>query len=193
MVTAAGKAGGGSASGSRLPSYERIANRIGLDDFDATPLVPVTLHPGCKVDGLTCEEALACADPLPDLPTVVGVLKTECEVIVAPGTLLLKVYVIRSVPAGHAAAGAVTLNYATAPGTATPGAGNEYTTDSGTLSWADGECGAKLIDIVVLATATAGTQFNIHYSGVTPGPSAAILLPATTCTTTVVRFPAATA
>lgn len=171
---------------SRLPSYERIANRIGLDDFDSTPLVPVTVNPGCPVNGLTCAEQAACVDPPADMPAVVGTFKTECEVVVASGALLIKVYVNRIVPVGSSASGAASLAYATAAGTATAGAGNEYTTESGTLNWADGECGLKLIDIVILATATPGTQFNINYSS----PTGATL-PGTSCSTTVVKFPAA--
>lgn len=175
---------------SRLPTMERIANRIGLDDYTNVPLVPVLLDPGCPVDGLTCPEATKCAAG-GTLPGVVGVLTTECTVeALAGSTLTLKVAVVRSVPAGSAASGAVTLAWATAAGTATAGTGNEFTTASGTLTWADGECGVKLITITLLATATPATQFNINYSGVTPSGSAAILMPATTCTTTVVKLTA---
>lgn len=173
---------------SRLPSFERIANRIGLDDFDATPLVPITLNPGCPVNGLTCPEQLACAEPLADMPAVVGTFKTECEVVVAAGSLIMKVYVSRNVPIGSSASGVASIAYATAAGTATAGAGNEYTTESGTLSWADGECGLKMIDIVLLSTATPATQFNINYSS-----AAGATLPGTSCTTTVVKFPAVVA
>ena len=176
---------------SRLPSYERIANRIGLDDFDYAPLVPVTLNPGCEVDGLTCAEKILCAPERASLPLSVGVLKTECRVEVADGTTLLKICVLREVPVGYAADGIVTLDWATAPGTATAGTGNEYTTETGTLTWADGECGPKCFDVAILATATAGTSFTVDYSNVTPAPSAAVLIPATTCTSTTVSFPAA--
>jgi len=174
---------------SRLPGYEMVANRIGLDPVTNRALAPVGISPGCPVDGLTCAEEKACATATA-LPLSYGVFTTECRVEVEAGTLLLKVCVTRTVPAGYAANGIVSLDYATAPGTATAGAGNEYTTTSGTLSWADKECGTKCFNVTLLSTATPGTQFNINYSNVLPAPQAAVLLPNTSCTTTVVAFPA---
>lgn len=176
---------------SALPGEELIANRIGLDKYAMAPLSAIGVNPGRPVDGLTCREKQICAaENIGALPLSKGVLTTECEVVVEAGTTLLKLTVTRNVLPGEQADGAVTLAWATAAGTATAGAGNEYTTASGTLSWADEECGPKQISIVLLSTATPGTQFNVNYSGVTPSGSAATLMPATTCTTTIVKFPA---
>ena len=53
--------------------------------------------------------------------------------------------------------GTVTVNYATSGGSAT--AGSDYTTSSGTLSWADGEQGSKSFSVRTLTdSATEGTE-----------------------------------
>ena len=65
--------------------------------------------------------------------------------------------------------GAVSVNYATAPGSATsPG---DFTAKSGTVSWADGDLAPKTIAITVAADAVVeGTEnFTVNLSGVTGG------------------------
>lgn len=171
---------------SRLPGPERIANRIGLDDVTLTPVVPIEVNKGCVVTGLTCAEAVICSEPAAALPQAVGTFHTECAVTVAKGVTTLKIAVTRKVPAGYAADGAASLAYATANGTATSGAGNDYTAASGTLSWADEECGVKTITITILtATATPGSAFVVNYSSATGATMAA-----GACTSTAVTLAA---
>lgn len=175
---------------SLLPSYERTANRIGLDDFDKVAQTPIEVHPGCEVTGLTCAEKAICnaaSAAGAELPGVVGVLETECELNMQSGVgRTLTIRVKRGVPPGSRADGAVTLNWATAAGTSTAGVG--YTTANGVMSWADEECGWKSFTVAILNTSLPSTQFTVNYSGVTPAPSSAILLPAGTCLATVIKF-----
>ena len=65
--------------------------------------------------------------------------------------------------------GAVSVNYATAPGTATSPA--DFTAQSGTVSWADGDTSDKTITIPLVADAVAeGTEnFTVTLSGATGG------------------------
>lgn len=56
----------------------------------------------------------------------------------------------------------VSVNYATANGTAT--AGSDYTATSGTLEWAAGDTDTKYIEILVLAAATDGQTFTLTLS-----------------------------
>jgi len=67
------------------------------------------------------------------------------------------------------ALGAVSLNYATANGTAT--AGSDYTASSGTLSWADGDSAAKTFTVPILddATAEASESVTVSLSGISGG------------------------
>ena len=80
--------------------------------------------------------------------------------------------------------GAVTVQYATANGSAT--AGSDYTTASGTLSWAAGEGGFKTITVPVLQdTATeAAETFTVTLSAATGG---ALIDPARTQATVTLR------
>jgi hypothetical protein len=68
---------------------------------------------------------------------------------------------------------AASVNYATSPGTAV--VGSDYTTKTGTLTWAAGESGVKTISIPIAndAIAEATETFKVTLSGVTPGTSIA--------------------
>jgi uncharacterized delta-60 repeat protein/M6 family metalloprotease-like protein len=65
--------------------------------------------------------------------------------------------------------GIVSVNYATAPGTAT--ANVDYTTSSGTVTWLDGDMADKTISIPVIADSTVdGTEnFTVTLSGASGG------------------------
>ena len=57
------------------------------------------------------------------------------------GTLTVSVSRVRG------SSGAISVDYAIAPGTATPG--TDYQANNGTLSWTDGDAAAKTFDIVI--------------------------------------------
>ncbi|HEX2748419.1 MAG TPA: Calx-beta domain-containing protein, partial [Verrucomicrobiales bacterium] len=80
--------------------------------------------------------------------------------------------------------GAVSVNFSTAAGTAV--AGTDFTTTSGSLSWADGEGGFKYITIPLLQdTAQDGNRtFTVTLSGATGG---AIIAPSGGVSTVTVR------
>ena len=65
--------------------------------------------------------------------------------------------------------GAATVNYATSDSSAI--AGTHYAATSGTLSWADGETGAKTIAVPIINTASpqAARQFKVSLSGNSSG------------------------
>jgi CSLREA domain-containing protein len=67
--------------------------------------------------------------------------------------------------------GAVGVSYTTVDGTATSGAGNDYTGNSGTLSWTDGDSASKPITITILDDgAFEGDQiFNVNITNPTGG------------------------
>lgn len=66
-------------------------------------------------------------------------------------------------------AGALSVNYATASGTAT--SGTDFTAGSGTLTWAAGETGDKTVTITVVADAVVESSetFTVTLSGVSGG------------------------
>ncbi len=66
-------------------------------------------------------------------------------------------------------AGAVSVNYATADGTATAAA--NYTASSGTISWADGDSSSKMIAIPITTAAAFNglLNFTVSLSGITGG------------------------
>jgi len=77
---------------------------------------------------------------------------------------------------GGGTTGALAVNYATSNGTAV--AGTNYTTQSGTLSWAAGDASAKNIVVPVSATAFSGTlTFKVALSA--PADGATLGTPAT--------------
>lgn len=65
--------------------------------------------------------------------------------------------------------GSVSVNYTTAPGTATAPA--DFTTQSGTVTWTDGDTADKTVTITLTADAVAeGTEtFTVNLSGITGG------------------------
>ena len=97
------------------------------------------------------------------VPGQIGLTQSAATVSEAAGTLTLQV--TRS--AGLA--GAVSVNYATANGTAT--AGTDFTAAAGTLTWAPGEGGAKSIVVSLIndTTMESDESFTVNLSNVTGG------------------------
>ncbi|HVR40345.1 MAG TPA: Calx-beta domain-containing protein, partial [Thermoanaerobaculia bacterium] len=62
--------------------------------------------------------------------------------------------------------GASSVQYTTNPGSATPGAGNDYTTTSGTLMWNDGDAAPKSFNVPILDdnAAEGNEQFTVTLS-----------------------------
>lgn len=87
--------------------------------------------------------------------------------------------------------GAASVNYTTAPGTATPGAGNDYTTTSGTFNWADGDATPRTFDVPILDDNAAEGNEDFAVSLNTPS-GAAIGAPGTG-TVTITDDPVGTA
>src|SRR5206468_8584621 len=75
-------------------------------------------------------------------------------------------------------AGAVTIDYSTTAGSATPGAGNDYTTTTGTLNFADGQDTA-FIDVPINDDSTFEPAENFTITLTNPGGGAALGSPAT--------------
>ena len=90
-----------------------------------------------------------------------GVFRTPCAGIVDESAASITLVVERI----NGATGAATLAYATANDTAA--SGTDYTSTSGTLSWAAGESGPKTITVPILAGARQGLKFNVNFSGAT--------------------------
>lgn len=82
------------------------------------------------------------ATPTTPQPGSVSIAQQAYTVSEAGGSLIV------SVSRSGGTSGAVSISYATANGTAT--AGQDYTTTTGTLSWADGETGARTFSIPLL-------------------------------------------
>ncbi|WP_299690007.1 Calx-beta domain-containing protein [Hydrocarboniphaga sp.] len=77
-----------------------------------------------------------------------------------------------SVLRGGGSAGAISVAYATANGTAT--AGSDYGASSGTLSWADGDNTAKTISVAVIDDAAAEATETVTLSLSSPGGGATL-------------------
>jgi hypothetical protein len=67
--------------------------------------------------------------------------------------------------------GAIGVSYTTVDGTATSGAGNDYTGNSGTLSWTDGDTASKPITIDILddSNVEGDETFNVNITDPTGG------------------------
>jgi len=74
-------------------------------------------------------------------------------------------------------AGAVSVNYATANGTAT--AGSDYTASSGTLNWADGDTAAKTFTVPIINDTAAEAAETIALSLASPAGGATLGAPVT--------------
>ena len=93
----------------------------------------------------------------------VSFVNTSVSLAESGGTVTLEVN------RGGGTSGAVTVDYATVDGSAL--AGSDYTATSGTLSWADGEGGSKLINVPILddGTVEPTESFTVVLSNPTGG------------------------
>lgn len=109
----------------------------------------------CAQCGKVSEVDGTCVDPGSVTAAVVGLLPAGAVTYAFLGAGNLKVLVERT----GGSAGAVSVAYATADGTAT--AGSDYTAASGTLEWAAGDNDPKEITVPILAAATEDQTFTI--------------------------------
>jgi len=70
--------------------------------------------------------------------------------------------------------GAVSVQYATSNGTATSGAGNDYTATSGTLNWANGDSANKTFAVPILDDSTGEPAETINLTLSSPGGGATL-------------------
>jgi hypothetical protein len=109
----------------------------------------------CAQCGKVSEVDGTCVDPGSVTAAVLGLLPAGAVTYAFLGAGNLKVLVERT----GGSAGAVSVAYATADGTAT--AGSDYTATSGTLEWAAGDNDPKEITVPILAAATEDQTFTI--------------------------------
>lgn len=115
---------------------------------------------GCAECGKVAEADGTCVAPESVTAAVVGLQPAGAVTVATYGadeTVRFPVYRTAGT------AGAVSVDYATADGTAT--AGSDYTAASGTLEWAAGDNEPKYIEVVVLAAATDAQTFTVTLSG----------------------------
>ena len=123
----------------------------------------------CTPDGRKLAEAASASVPGPDSPPVLPVLSVADARAAEGGNLEF------AVTLSEAAAGEVTVDYATADGTAN--SGTDYTASSGTLAFAAGET-EKTVSVAVLHDGTAEADETLtltlsNPSGATVGTTAA--------------------
>lgn len=105
---------------------------------------------------------IAPTSAVPRPVNVPGVFVAQCTVTVAAGATTIRISVDRQ--AGSL--GAATLAYTTTPGTAVPI--TDYTTTSGTLSWANLEGGIKSTAVIpITPTSLGGVAFSVTFSAPT--------------------------
>jgi hypothetical protein len=104
-------------------------------------------------------------------PGTLALANANVTVLQSAGTVAL------SVTRTSGSSGAVTIQYATANGTAS--SSSDYTAANGTLSWTDGDTAAKPINVAISTTAFTGSKtFTVTLSAAAGG--AALGTPATT-------------
>lgn len=118
---------------------------------------------GLSLGAVTTSTVTVTSDDAQPLPGSVSFMQPAYTVSETGGSLVV------SVARSGGAAGTVSVSYATANGTAI--AGQDYTTSNGTLSWADGETGAKTISIPLAndALVESNETFTISLSNPTDG------------------------
>lgn len=157
----------------RTADYIRSANLLGVNTrYQGPATESIIIGPGTQPNASSCADARAGLYPqLPapgpqtsacgDGSNSAGKFRTQCALVVAEDASSLVVTVERI----DGYEGAASIAYATANGTAT--SGTDYTAKSGTLSWADGEFGAKSFSIPILAGARNNYAFTVGYSSIT--------------------------
>ncbi|MCC5850087.1 MAG: S8 family serine peptidase [Verrucomicrobia bacterium] len=139
-----------------LDNGDGTGNLLGTPPPGSLGTTPITL---IADDGLESSEVTL--DLLVRPRAVVGLTQTAFTVNEGDGSVTLEV--ARSVTD----VGEVTVQYATANGTAV--AGEDYVATSGTLTWADGELGVKSISIPIIDDdiREIDEQFTLNLSGLT--------------------------
>ncbi len=74
--------------------------------------------------------------------------------------------------------GAVSVQYATSNGSATSGAGNDYTATSGTLNWADGDSASKTFNVPILEDSSQESNETVTLTLSNAGGGASLASPA---------------
>lgn len=177
----------------RSASYIWSPNTIGLNNQPGTASGDtIVVSGGSQPNASSCADqraGLYPQDPAPGPITSVcdtpgnsaGKFVTNCSLVTTEdGTSI-----VLTVERINGYAGAASLGYATANGTAS--SGTDYTSTSGTLSWAAGEFGAKTITVPLLAGARNGKTFTVAYSGAT---GASLITDGCTSTTITISRPA---
>lgn len=119
--------------------------------------------------------------PTADVPrpvNVAGVFVPECVITICADAESVRVSVDRR----FGSLGAASLAYTTTPDTAV--AGVDYTTTSGTLTWATGEGGVKSTAVIPLLGGAGGVAFSVTFSAPTGAAFAA-----NSCHETCIRIP----
>lgn len=165
---------GGSASVGG--AVNTAANLSALNDNTGSFSVRVTGTGGTLNGTLANAGESGGEDPVPEpTPGSIGWTEVELEALEGGGQVTLTA--TRTLGSD----GAVSADWSTAGGSAT--AGDDFTTASGTLSWADGETGAKMvaIDIIDDGDSEDAETFTVDLSNPTGGAT----LAATSATVTI--------
>ena len=156
----------------RKSDYLRGTNLIGLNAPATTAGDVYAIGSGIQPNASSAADQRAGLYPIDPAPgpmtspcdgpgTSAGVFRTPCAGVVDENATSIT-FVVERINGGT---GAATLAYATANDTAE--AGTDYTSTSGTLTWADGETGAKTVTVPILAGARHGYVFDVNFSGAT--------------------------
>lgn len=155
----------------RTVTYPRAQNLIGLNGTNnLLSGQTITINPGSPQPSNSRADIAAGFNPndegVPrtvacDVENVVGKFYTQYSAVTSIDASSVVVCVERR----GGSDGAATLAYTLDDGTGV--AGTDYTDASGTLSWADGESGAKCVTVALPATARHGKTFVVNYGTAT--------------------------
>lgn len=171
------------------PTYKRTPNLIGLANAqEASGGVPIVIGAGRQPNASSVADAnagLPAGLPAPvtrtdgcaDVTNGAGEFFIQCSVNTKVDAGTLKVNVERR----GGTDGAASLAYATHNNTAH--SGTDYTSESGTLHWADGEGGVKSISIPILSGGAGSKNFYITY-----GSASGATVASESCTQTDVNI-----
>lgn len=155
----------------RTSDYLRANNLLGMSYAQAAVgSAPLYIGGGLQPNATSAADARAGLYPMDPAPgpmtnacdgvgSSAGVFRTPCAGVVDENATSITFVVERI----NGATGAASLAYATANDTAA--AGTDYTSTSGTLTWAAGESGPKTVTVPILSGARQGKVFNVNFSG----------------------------
>lgn len=155
----------------RVVSYPRMENLIGLNgNANLLNVTPITISRGESPNANAAGDARAGLNPHEegparttpcDVTNVAGKFYTNFSAIVSPTATSIVINVERR----DGTSGAATLTWTLDDGTGV--AGTDYTDASGTLSWLDGESGAKSVTVAIPSTARHGLTFVANWGTAT--------------------------